>query len=143
MSNKDLYRKAFSGIHSECASVWEVNGMNNTGKKKLRVKKGVAVLACIIAFVFAMSCLAYAATDGEIVKTVKNSISILVNGGKADTTTDENGNVSASFSNGDKLDVNIGDDEKCEIEAGNASGNIKINSNAEEPEFEVEINNID
>lgn len=142
MSNRDLYSDAFSGLHSGYASVWEVNGMNNTGKKRIRVKKGVAVLACIIAFVFAMSIIAYAATDGEIVETIKHSITVLINGEKADTTPDNNGNISVPFSSGDMLDVDNGGNENCEIKVGNASGNVKINGNDSNAELEVEITNV-
>ena len=74
-SNQELYRSAFSGLHASGTLNLEEMKMKKhiTG---LRVKRRFASVVLVFTMLFAMACVSYAATDGQIFETIR----LMING---------------------------------------------------------------
>lgn len=70
MNNRELYKKTFSNLHASDSLDLEVMKMKKSVKGP-RCRKSLLVATMILALVFAMSCITYAATDGQIVDDIK------------------------------------------------------------------------
>lgn len=70
MNNIELYRKTFSKLHASDTLDMEVIKMKNKGNT-FRCRRSLVVMAAVLAVMMAMSAIAYAATGGEILHTVK------------------------------------------------------------------------
>lgn len=138
MNNKEKYVKTFAHLHSDYASVWEVEGMEKKEKKKnFRMRKSFAVVLCILVFMMAMSCIAYAATDGEIVDNVKDTLKILVNGQPQEMSTDENGNVVIQFDENDDIKYEDNNGVTMDIQVDGAKGEVTVDGENAEVNLEL------
>lgn len=139
MNNKEKYVNTFSHLHSEHALLLEAEEMRkNEGFKGIRVKKSLAAAICVLVFMIALSCVTYAATDGEIVNTVKESIKVLINGNSADVNCDENGNVVIPLENGDSVYYEDGNGQQVAVDSDACKGKVTVDS--ETGDIEVAIN---
>ena len=143
MSKKDqreLYRSAFSHLHASDALDWEE--MNMTGKsreikgKGFRCRRSMVILAVVLTVLMAMSVIAYAATDGEVLNTVK----VWINGAQVDAGayTQEDGTIKIDLSEGDSIEVES-EDWAVKSEGGNFKGGVKIDR---EGDTEVTIDEV-
>lgn len=140
MSKKDqreLYRSAFSRLHASDTLDWEEMNMKNK-KQGFRCRRSLVVFAAVLTVLMAMSALTYAATDGQVLETVK----VWINGSSvdADSYTQEDGSIQIDLSEGDTVEVEgedwtvigIGGEEVVD-------GVMTIN---EDGEVEVDINDV-
>lgn len=140
LDNRRLYRATFSRLHASAKLDLEEIKMKSAGKQSngtIRCKRGILVTALIMVMLFAMSAVAFAATDGEIVNDVKSvvkGVSVWLNGEKLDVdevTKGEDGSISIDIHEGDQIKVN-GDDYESSVEIGSMNG--KLNFNEQEGE---------
>ena len=140
MSKKDqreLYRSAFSRLHASDTLDWEEMNMKNK-KQGFRCRRSLVVFAAVLTVLMAMSALTYAATDGQVLETVK----VWINGSSVDagSYTQEDGSIQVDLGEGDTVEVEgedwtvigIGGEEVVD-------GVMKINKDGE---VEVDINNV-
>lgn len=140
MSKKDqreLYRSAFSRLHASDTLDWEEMNMKNK-KQGFRCRRSLVVFAAVLIVMMAMSALTYAATDGQVLETVK----VWINGSSVDagSYTQEDGSIQIDLSEGDTVEVEgedwtvigIGGEEVVD-------GVMTIN---EDGEVEVDINDV-
>lgn len=140
MSKKDqreLYRSAFSRLHASDTLDWEEMNMKNK-KQGFRCRRSLLVFAAVLTVLMAMSALTYAATDGQVLETVK----VWINGSSVDagSYTQEDGSIQIDLSEGDTVEVEgedwtvigIGGEEVVD-------GVMTIN---EDGEVEVDINDV-
>lgn len=119
MNNKELYKKAFSTLHTDHTLDWEVLNMkkNATG---LRFKRSFAIVTAILILIVAMTCISYAATDGQVL----NAIKIWINGepvGQGSYTVNEDGSFSVDINPGDRITI-----ENEDFEFGPINGLLTI-----------------
>ena len=74
MNNRQLYRTTFSKLHTDCELDWEAKAMET--KKKLRCSRKLVIVSMILVLIFAMTCIANAATGGQLVDNVR----VFING---------------------------------------------------------------
>ena len=104
---KELYRSAFSHLHASGTLEWEDLSMNSKNRefkgRGFRCRRSLAVLAAVLTVLMAMSAIAYAATDGEVLNTVK----VWINGASADAGayTQEDGTIKIELSEGDSAEA--------------------------------------
>ncbi len=91
------------------------------------MQKKAAVMACMLAVIFAVSGIAYAATDGQIVHTVK----VWINGEEQAVLNDES--LVIETKDGDEVVIEDGD-TKTEVRS---ETNAKIIQNEEGTEVEI------
>lgn len=140
MSKKDqreLYRSAFSRLHASDTLDWEEMNMKNK-KQGFRCRRSLVVFAAVLTVLMAMSALTYAATDGQVLETVK----VWINGSSVDagSYTQEDGSIQVDLSEGDTVEVEgedwtvigIGGEEVVD-------GVMTINKDGE---VEVDINDV-
>ena len=140
MSKKDqreLYRSAFSRLHASDTLDWEEMNMKNK-KQGFRCRRSLVVFAAVLIVMMAMSALTYAATDGQVLETVK----VWINGSSVDagSYTQEDGSIQIDLGEGDTVEVEgedwtvigIGGEEVVD-------GVMKINKDGE---VEVDINDV-
>lgn len=140
MSKKDqreLYRSAFSRLHASDTLDWEEMNMKNK-KQGFRCRRSLVVFAAVLTVLMAMSALTYAATDGQVLETVK----VWINGSSVDagSYTQEDGSIQIDLSEGDTVEVEgedwtvigIGGEEVVD-------GVMTINKDGE---VEVDINDV-
>lgn len=101
MNNRQLYKTTFSKLHTDCELDWEAKTMET--KKKLRCGRKLVIVSMILVLMFAMTCIANAATGGQLVDGVK----VFINGQEVDSS------------------VYIADDGSVEIDAADAD-NVRI-----------------
>ena len=141
MNNKEKYVNTFSHLHSEHALLLEAEGMKKTeGFKGIRMRKSLAAVLCVLVFMIALSCVTYAATDGEIVNTVKESIKVLINGKAADVNCDENGNAVIPLENGDSVYYEDGNGQQVTVDSDACKGEVTVDS--ETGDTEIAINEV-
>ena len=131
MNNSDMYRETFSCLHSDYASMEEV--LKGKSKGGLRMKKSLAVVLCVLIGLFAMSAVAYAATDGQILQDIK----VFLNGEQVTATPDEDGNVEVEFDAGDEVKVES-EDTTTDVKSGPFKGKVKVNTQTNEDEVELD-----
>lgn len=142
MSKKDqreLYRSAFSRLHASDTLDWEEMNMK-TKKQGFRCRRSLLVFAAVLIVMMAMSALTYAATDGQVLETVK----VWINGSSVDagSYTQEDGSIQIDFSEGDDIQVEGEDWGEAAIEIGGEEaieGVVTINKDGE---VEVDINDV-
>lgn len=119
MSNKELYRETFSKVHTLSNTDVEVIRMKN--KRNLRMGKRLIVLVAIITVLFAMTCIANAATDGTLFKDFK----VWINGDRIDSQDllNEDGNIEINLKEGDETKVT---NDNSETKVKEYSGNSKV-----------------
>lgn len=140
MSKKDqreLYRSAFSRLHASDTLDWEEMNMKNK-KQGFRCRRSLVVFAAVLIVMMAMSALTYAATDGQVLETVK----VWINGSSVDagSYTQEDGSIQIDLGEGDTVEVEgedwtvigIGGEEVVD-------GVMTINKDGE---VEVDINDV-
>lgn len=138
MSKKDqreLYRSAFSRLHASDTLDWEEMNMKNK-KQGFRCRRSLVVFAAVLIVLMAMSALTYAATDGQVLETVK----VWINGSSVDASsyTQEDGSIQIDLSEGDTVEVE-GEDWTVLGNGEGAEETVKINKDGE---VEVDINDI-
>lgn len=101
MNSRQLYKATFSKLHTDCELDWEAKTMET--KKKLRCSRKLIIAIMILVLMFAMTCIANAATGGQLVDGVK----VFINGQEVDSS------------------VYIADDGSVEIDAADAD-NVRI-----------------
>lgn len=122
-TQKELYQRAFSRLHASAVLDWEEMNMDN-GNKKLRCRRSFLVAAVILSIMMAMSAIAYAATGGEILDSVK----VWINGNQvsADTYKQEDGSILIDLQEGARLEIS-GEGWSTEAESGSGTrGTVKI-----------------
>ena len=140
MSKKDqreLYRSAFSRLHASDTLDWEEMNMKNK-KQGFRCRRSLVVFAAVLIVLMAMSALTYAATDGQVLETVK----VWINGSSVDagSYTQEDGSIQIDLSEGDTVEVE--DEDWAVIGIGGeevVDGVMTINKDGE---VEVDINDV-
>lgn len=140
MSKKDqreLYRSAFSRLHASDTLDWEEMNMKNK-KQGFRCRRSLVVFAAVLTVLMAMSALTYAATDGQVLETVK----VWINGSSvnASSYTQEDGSIQIDLSEGDTVEVE--DEDWAVIGIGGeevVDGVMTINKDGE---VEVDINDV-
>lgn len=132
MNNKDMYKETFSGLHSDYASMQEVLDKNKS-RGGIRMKKSIAVVLCVLVGLFAMSAVAYAATDGQIFQDIK----VFFNGEQVNANVDEDGNVEVNFDAGDEVKVENGD-TTTDVKSGPFKGKVKVNTQTNEDTVELD-----
>lgn len=140
MSKKDqreLYRSAFSRLHASDTLDWEEMNMKNK-KQGFRCRRSLVVFAAVLIVMMAMSALTYAATDGQVLETVK----VWINGSSVDagSYTQEDGSIQIDLSEGDIIEVE--DEDWAVIGIGGeevVDGVMTINKDGE---VEVDINDV-
>lgn len=132
MNNKDMYIETFSGLHSDYASMQEVLD-KKTSRGGLRMKKSLAVVLCVLVGLFAMSAVAYAATDGQIFQDIK----VFLNGEQVNADVDEDGNVEVNFDAGDEVKVENGY-TTTDVKSGPFKGKVKVNTQTNEDTVELD-----
>lgn len=140
MSKKDqreLYRSAFSRLHASDTLDWEEMNMKNK-KQGFRCRRSLVVFAAVLIMLMAMSALTYAATDGQVLETVK----VWINGSSVDagSYTQEDGSIQIDLSEGDIIEVE--DEDWAVIGIGGeevVDGVMTINKDGE---VEVDINDV-
>lgn len=132
MNNKDMYKETFSGLHSDYASMQEVLD-KKTSRGGIRMKKSIVVLLCVLVGLFAMSAVAYAATDGQIFQDIK----VFLNGEQVNADVDEDGNVEVNFDAGDEVKVENGD-TTTDVKSGPFKGKVKVNTQTNEDTVELD-----
>lgn len=140
MSKKDqreLYRSAFSRLHASDTLDWEEMNMKNK-KQGFRCRRSLVVFAAVLIVMMAMSALTYAATDGQVLETVK----VWINGSSVDagSYTQEDGSIQIDLSEGDTVEVE--DEDWAVIGIGGeevVDGVMTINKDGE---VEVDINDV-
>ena len=80
MNNRQLYRTTFSKLHTDCELDWEAKAMET--KKKLRCSRKLVIVSMILVLIFAMTCIANAATGGQLVDNVR----VFINGQEVDSS---------------------------------------------------------
>lgn len=144
MNNRELYKAAFSNLHADHTLDLEALKMNEKEQKNmtgLRCKRGLLVTTLVLIMMLAMTAITYAATDGEVFKTVK----FFITGGgdgqvrEGTYTVDEDGNYTIDIKEGDQV-VAEGDGWSSEVKSGAMKGQMKVNE--ETGETEVIINEI-
>lgn len=140
MSKKDqreLYRSAFSRLHASDTLDWEEMNMKNK-KQGFRCRRSLLVFAAVLIVMMAMSALTYAATDGQVLETVK----VWINGSSVDAGDyiQEDGSIQIDLSEGDTVEVE--DEDWAVIGIGGeevVDGVMTINKDGE---VEVDINDV-
>lgn len=140
MSKKDqreLYRSAFSRLHASDTLDWEEMNMKNK-KQGFRCRRSLVVFAAVLIVLMAMSALTYAATDGQVLETVK----VWINGSSVDagSYTQEDGSIQIDLSEGDIIEVE--DEDWAVIGIGGeevVDGVMTINKDGE---VEIDINDV-
>ena len=140
MSKKDqreLYRSAFSRLHASDTLDWEEMNMKNK-KQGFRCRRSLLVFAAVLTVLMAMSALTYAATNGQVLETVK----VWINGSSVDagSYTQEDGSIQIDLSEGDTVEVE--DEDWTVIGIGGeevVDGVMTINKDGE---VEVDINDV-
>lgn len=140
MSKKDqreLYRSAFSRLHASDTLDWEEMNMKNK-KQGFRCRRSLVVFAAVLIVLMAMSALTYAATDGQVLETVK----VWINGSSVDagSYTQEDGSIQIDLGEGDTVEVE--DEDWAVIGIGGeevVDGVMTINKDGE---VEVDINDV-
>lgn len=140
MSKKDqreLYRSAFSRLHASDTLDWEEMNMKNK-KQGFRCRRSLLVFAAVLTVLMAMSALTYAATDGQVLETVK----VWINGSSVDagSYTQEDGSIQIDLGEGDTVEVE--DEDWAVIGIGGeevVDGVMTINKDGE---VEVDINDV-
>lgn len=131
-NNRRLYLSAFSRLHA--SANLDLEGMimkcdTKKGSGAVRCRRGLIVTTLIMVMLFAMSAVAFAATDGEIVNDVKsvvNEITVWINGEKLDNsviTKQEDGSFSIDIQPGDQIKID-GNDYEISSENGNFEGKL-------------------
>ena len=82
MTDKELYKRTFSRLHTDHALRLEVMGMKKN-TKGIRCKRSFIIVTAILLLIFAMTCVSYAATDGQIL----NDIKLWINGQQYDASS--------------------------------------------------------
>ena len=111
MSNKDIYKGAFSKLHASREFSWESFKMKENNKmvrRPLRCKRKLVVVIAVLVMIFAMTCAVNAATGGKILNNVK----LFINGESVDANLhmNEDGSVIVEMIKGDEVKV-TSDDE--------------------------------
>ncbi len=140
MSKKDqreLYRSAFSRLHASDTLDWKEMNMKNK-KQGFRCRRSLVVFAAVLTVLMAMSALTYAATDGQVLETVK----VWINGSSVDagSYTQEDGSIQIDLGEGDTVEVE--DEDWAVIGIGGeevVDGVMTINKDGE---VEVDINDV-
>lgn len=132
MNNKDMYRETFSALHSDYASVEEILE-NKKARRGIRMKKNLAIVMCVLIGLFAMTSVAYAATDGQIFHDIK----VFLNGEEVSATPDANGDVEVDFEAGDNVKVET-EDTETEVESESFKGKVKVNTETDEDTVELD-----
>lgn len=139
MNNKEKYVNTFSHLHSDHALLLEGEGMKKSeGFKGVRMRKSIATVLCVLVFMIVMSCVTYAATDGEIVNTVKEGINVLINGKSVDVNHDENGNVTIPIENDEKIYYEDGKGQEITVDSGKCKGQVTVDSESSEVEVTLD-----
>ena len=127
-NQRELYKNAFSRLHASGALEWEEMNMTTKKTTGFRCRRSMAVLAAVLTVLLAMSAIAYAATDGEIVQQVK----VWINGEQIDAgaCTQEDGSISVDLKDGDHVKVE-GYNWYVENESENYKGNMKVDGDGE------------
>lgn len=134
-NQRELYKSAFSRLHASGALEWEEMNMTTKKKTGFRCRRSMAILAAVLTVLFAMSAIAYAATDGEIVQQVK----IWINGQQIDAgaCTQEDGSIVVDLKDSDSVRIE-GYDWSVESETENFKGNLKVSEGGSEGEVTIE-----
>lgn len=136
MTDKELYKKTFSKLHTDHALRLEVMGMKKNAKG-IRCKRSFIIATAILVLVFAMTCISYAATDGQILSDIK----LWINGQQYDASSymSESGHYIIKMQG--KTDVIISN-EKSEISVqtgGNGDAVLDMHEETSDSESSAEI----
>lgn len=127
--NKKLYQKTFSQLHTDHTLNLEVSDMKK-GISGLRLKRSFVIVTVVLTLILAMSCIGYAATDGQIFSTVKlwiNEFEI----GDANAILNQDGSYTVEVESGDKI-VTESDGYISEKEFGSSNCTLDVKNNSGE-----------
>ena len=111
MNNRQLYKTTFSKLHTDCELDWEAKTMKT--KRKLRCSRKLAIVSMILVVMFAMTCIANAATDGQLADNVR----VFINGQEVDSSVYLTDDVSVEIDAADADNVRIaGEDGEAQLE---------------------------
>ena len=135
MNNRQLYRTTFSKLHTDCELDWEAKTMET--KKKLRCSRKLVIVSMILVLMFAMTCIANAATGGQLVDNVR----VLINGHEVDSSVYLTYDGSVEIDVKDAEDVRVtGGDSEAQLETKSGSDySIKMKGNKDSESIGLEI----
>lgn len=147
MSNRDLYKQAFSHLHTD--HTLDLEGVKMKMQKKenmtgLRCTRRLLVTTLILVMILAMAGISYAATDGAVLEGLEN-LKVWINGQPAaegQISENEDGSFSINVQEGDKIDMQgDGWSSSAEIGAmnGKISGKVSRDESGIEEEMSIEI----
>ena len=147
MSNRDLYKQAFSHLHTD--HTLDLEGVKMKMQKKenmtgLRCTRRLLVTTLILVMILAMAGISYAATDGAVLEGLE-SLKVWINGqpaGEGQISENEDGSFSIHVQEGDKIDMQgDGWSSSAEIGAmnGKISGKVTRDESGIEEEMSIEI----
>lgn len=142
MSNRELYKQAFSHLHTD--HTLDLEGVKMKMQKKenmtgLRCTRRLLVTTLILVMILAMAGVSYAATDGEVFKNLQ----VWINGQPASEgqfTENADGSWSADVKEGDKIDMQ-GDGWESSIDVGDMTGKISgsVMQSGDLDQFVIEV----
>lgn len=135
MNNRQLYKTTFSKLHTDCELEWEAKAMET--KKKLRCSRKLVIVSMILVLMFAMTCIANAATGGQLADNVR----VFINGQEVDSSVyvTDDGSVEIDVKDAEDVRINRGDSE-AQIETKNSSDyGVKIKRDKDSKNIELGI----
>ncbi len=129
--NKQLYKRTFSILHTDHALNWDVLNM----KKYVTVlifKRSFIIVTAVLTLIFAMTCISYAATDGQLLDTIK----VWFNGqlvGDGSYTLNEDGSYTIELQENSDVSVE-GEGFVASSVIGNMKGSMNIKEDSTDGE---------
>lgn len=135
MNSRQLYKATFSKLHTDCELDWEAKTMKT--KKKLRCSRKLIIAIMILVLMFAMTCIANAATGGQLVDGVK----VFINGQEVDSSVYLADDGSLEIDAADAGNVRIArEDGEAQLETGDSSDySIKMKEDKDTENIELKI----
>lgn len=135
MNNRQLYRTTFSKLHTDCELDWEAKAMET--KKKLRCSRKLVIVSMILVLIFAMTCIANAATGGQLVDNVR----VFINGQEVDSSVYLTDDGSVEIDVKDAEDVRVtGEGSEAQLETKDSSDySIKMKGDKNSESIELGI----
>ena len=135
MNNRQLYKTTFSKLHTDCELDWEAKTMET--KKKLRCSRKLVIVSMILVLMLAMTCMANAASGGQLA----NSVKVFINGQEVDSSEyiTEDGGFSVDADKAENVRITGGESE-AQVETKDSSDysiKIKGDKNVENVELEI------
>lgn len=124
-NNRELYKAAFSKLHTSDAVIRKEENMINA-KKTFRLNKLAAACICIALLTGATSGITYAATDGDTVNPVR-AVKIFINGQEldADMQKNDDGSYTVHMKKGDKIDAELEDGTSLSASVSDQAGDCE------------------